>query len=103
MAQEITREDILKALEPIEHPEIAATLMELGMIQDIALDNDLVRVALALPTLGIPEAVRDIIIQSIYEPVKTMGLKMEVELFEMTDEAKQNFFALAQSRWKGSI
>ena len=103
MAANVTREDVMASLEKVEHPEIAASLVELGMIQDVAVDGDLVRVAMALPTLGIPEIVRNMLVQSVQQVIESMNLQMEVEFFEMTEIAKQRFFAIAQARWKGSV
>ncbi len=99
----MTREEILAELEKVEHPEIAASLVELGMIQDIAVEGDTVRVAMALPTLGIPEIVRNMLVQSVQQVLESLNYRMEVEFFEMTEVAKQRFFVIAQARWKGSI
>ena len=103
MAENITREDVLKAIEKIEHPEIAATLMELGMILDVAVNGAEANVAMALPMLGIPEAVRNALVFSIQKPIENLGLQMQVQFFEMTPEVRDNFFAISQARWKGSI
>jgi len=103
MSKEITRDDAYRAIEKVEHPEIAATLIELGMIQDLMVEGNTVRVAMALPTLGIPEIVQKMLVDSIRKPLEELGLTMEVEFFEMTDEAKNKFFALARSNWKGAV
>ncbi|MCD6375048.1 MAG: DUF59 domain-containing protein [Caldisericaceae bacterium] len=99
----VTRDDVLKAVENIEHPEIKATLMELGMILDVAVNGDTARVAFALPLLGIPEVVRNALVQSIQEPIEKLGLKLHIDFFEMTEEAKERFFAISRANWKGSI
>ncbi len=99
----MTREEVYQAIEKVEHPEIAATLVELGMILDISVQGQTATVAMALPTLGIPEMVQVALSDSLRQPIENLGLKMEVEFFEMTDQAKNNFFQVAQARWKGSI
>lgn len=99
----MTREEVYQAIEKVEHPEIAATLVELGMILDVSVQGQTAAVAMALPTLGIPEMVRVALTESLRQPIEQLGLTMEVEFFEMTDQAKNNFFQLAQARWKGSI
>ena len=102
--KKVTTEDILKAIGHVEHPEIASTLIELGMILDVVVvENKMTRVALALPMLGIPEAVRNIIVESIRKPIENLGLKMQVEFFEMTTEVREHFFALSRANWKGQI
>jgi metal-sulfur cluster biosynthetic enzyme len=103
MPDNITREDVLNAIEKVEHPEIAATLTELGMILDVAVNGNVANVAMALPMMGIPEAVRNALVFSIQKPVEELGLQMQVQFFEMTPEVRDNFFAISQARWKGSI
>ncbi len=103
MSETITREDVLKTIEHIEHPEIAATLMELGMILDVAVEGNIATVAMALPMVGIPEAVKNALISSIQQPIESLGLRMQVQFFEMTPEVRDRFFVTARARWKGSI
>ncbi len=103
MDKTVTREDVLKVIEQVEHPEIAATLMDLGMILDVAVNGDQVNVAMALPLLGIPDAVRAALVDSIRKPIEDLGLNLYVDFFEMTPEARDRFFAISKANWKGSI
>jgi len=99
----VSRDKLMATLKEIEHPEIAATLMKLGMILDAAVKNDEAVVAMALPMMGIPEAVRNALVESIRVPVEKMGLTLSVQFFEMTPEAREQFFEMSQANWKGSI
>ncbi len=103
MENKITREDVLKAIEHVEHPEIAATLFDLGMILDVAVHGSQVNVAMALPLLGIPEAVRAALVESIRKPIEALGLSLYVDYFEMTPEVRERFFAISKANWKGAI
>ncbi len=103
MEQEITRKDILNILRDIEHPEISVSLVDLGMILDVAVDDHTVKVAVALPMLNIPQAVANAILNSLYEPIRELGLQMEPVFFEMTPEIREKFFITARANWKGSI
>ncbi len=103
MENKITREDILNTLKTVEHPEIAVSLTDLGMILDVAVNDDTVKIAIALPMLNIPQAVANAILESIYKAIYKFRLKMQPVFFEMTPESRDNFFALARANWKGSI
>lgn len=103
MANTVTREDVLKVLEKVEHPEIAATLMELGMILDVAVQGNQANVAMALPLLEISEAVRIALVDSIRVPIEALGLELNMDYFEMTEDAKKRFFSISRARWKGTI
>ncbi len=99
----ITQEDIRHILEQIQHPEIAASLTDLGMILDHAIDGERVNVALALPAAKIPQAVEDAIIQSISKPLAEEGFKTNIQFFDMSEDGRRKFFALAKANWKGAI
>jgi hypothetical protein len=102
MTTELPRQEILNAITAVEHPEIAASLMDLGMLRDIQLieAETAVGLTLVLPTLGIPEQVRAYLLNSLYHAIQPFGLKLKVMLDEMDDAGKQHFFAQAQAAWK---
>ncbi len=103
MKNTVSREDVLKAIKNVEHPEISATLLDLGMILDVAVDGKAARVAMALPTMEIPEAVRGLLVESIRKPVLNMGLSLDVEFFEMSRQDRNRFLATARAQWKDSV
>lgn len=95
-------EDIMKVIENVEHPEISETLVNLGMIADIVLEEKTARIAVFLPVLGIPDTIKKYLVQSLEIPVHKIGMGLEVEFFPMTPEMKQRFISIAQAKWKGS-
>jgi len=99
----VTREDVLKAIEHVQHPEIAVTLMDLGMILDVGIEGQTANVAMALPMLNIPEAVVRALTESIHPPIENLGLQLQVQFFEMAPDIREKFFSAAQANWKGSI
>lgn len=103
MGKTYSNDEIMDIISKIEHPEIAVTLKELGMIIDAAVSGNTVNVAMALPMMGIPDAVRNALVESIRQPLAKLGLELNVQFFEMTPEVRDNFFALSQANWKGSI
>ncbi|MEJ2637158.1 MAG: iron-sulfur cluster assembly protein [Calditrichia bacterium] len=98
----ITREYVLEVIKQVEHPEIAATVGELGMILDVAVQDKIATVAIALPVLKIPEAVKAALIHRINQHLEKIELKFQMEYFEMTAEVRGKFYALARTNWKGS-
>lgn len=102
MNQQVTRDKIFKALGTIEHPEIDETLMNLGMILDVALDKNDVKVAVALPIFNISNTVKDILVKKINNPIQSMGLKPDIQFFEMTPELREKYIITAKKKWKGS-
>ncbi len=99
----MTQEQVLEKLKMVEHPEIAVSLVDLGMIFDVAVNGNTAKLAIAFPMTNIPQAVVDAIVNVAEAALKDMGLEMQTEFFEMTPEARENFFTLARANWKGSI
>jgi len=90
---------IVQALSQVEHPEIKNTLVDLGMVKDIQVEGD--RVKLMLPIMGIPPAVRDYMINSLQQAVTNQGVELDVTLAEMTPQERQSFFMMEQQNWRG--
>lgn len=102
MEEKITKEEIEKLIKNVEHPEIAATLDELGMIGEVEFDENTHegQFVLVLPMLNIPVQIRDMILNSIGEAVGNKASKLKASLAEMTEEQRQKFFALSRAKWK---
>lgn len=103
MGNPLTLEAIIEAVSKVEHPEIAATLMELGMLRGFEYDADenTFSFTLVVPFFGIPQTVRDYLINSVAQAAHALGVeKFKVTLEQMTDEEKQHFFQLEHSKWR---
>ena len=102
MVTSITKEDILNILDQVEHPEIAASLVELGMILDAELDDSsrTVNIAVGLPAETIPQAVEKALVENISEVLNELHLKAKVHFFDMPENQRRKFFEIARARWK---
>ena len=95
----MTQQDILNELEKIGHPAINYSLIKLGILTDIKLDNDNLSVVFAFPFPSIP--IKDRLINSVAEPVKELGLDFSYKIRIMTEQEKERFFELEKEAWKG--
>jgi Mrp family chromosome partitioning ATPase len=84
-----TEAQIRKALEGVMDPELNKSLIELGMVRQVAIEKDRVDITLALTTLGCP--LKDQIVEDVQRAVGALeGVKaVEVALAEMTEEEKR--------------
>ena len=103
MSGKITREDIYKRIEKIEHPEISKTLAELGMIGEIKIENNKAFINIILPMLSIPIILKEILINLIEKSIKELGLELKIEFSEMDIERRTKFFEMSKENWKGTI
>jgi metal-sulfur cluster biosynthetic enzyme len=103
MTKSTSEPEIRQALAEVRHPEIASTLVDLGMLKDIIFEGKKVTFTLALPLMGIPTQVKDYLINSIHQALANLdaSLEVEVNLAEMSPEERAKFFAMAQEGWIG--
>ena len=101
MAKDISEEDIHQAIGQVMHPEISRTLVDLGMVKDIALKDDEVTLTLVPPFLGIPASIKDYLVNSLRQAVMKLGAKIKIGIAEMNQEERLAFLAMEQEGWKG--
>ena len=101
MVKNISEEDVHQAIGQVMHPEISSTLVDLGMVRDIAVKDDEVSLTLVLPLLGIPASIKDYLVNSLRQTVMKLGAKVEVSIAEMNQEERLAFLAMEQKNWKG--
>jgi metal-sulfur cluster biosynthetic enzyme len=97
------QETIQQAINSVEHPEIAASLVDLGMVRDIEFtpEGNGVSFTLVVPFFGIPETVRDYMVGSLYRAIQDAGGELQkVSLAEMTETERQTFFQKEQTLWR---
>ena len=101
MVKNISEEDVHQAIGQVMHPEISRTLVELGMVKDIALEGDKVTLTLVLPFLGIPASIKDYLVNSLRQAMMKLGAKAEIKIAEMNQEERLAFLAMEQEGWRG--
>lgn len=99
MDTNISEEDVRNVLAWVNHPMIDRSLLELGIIKHIAVEQRKVKVTLAFPFPNIP--IKDHIIHSVREPLQKLGAEIEVKLTVMNHDELQKFLAMEQDAWKG--
>ncbi len=95
----ITKNDILNAISGVEHPAIANTLVNLGIVREVEFKDNLATVIFAFPFPNIPIANQ--LIYSIYEPIQKLGVDFDYATDDMTQKEKAKFMQLEAEGWKG--
>ncbi len=97
----ISKEQVLQALKKVKDPELHKSLVDLGMIQDIEIAGDAVRVTVALTMAGCP--LKDQIKRDVKEAVGGIpGVKeVRVVLTTMTSEQRAKIFGREPSEMEG--
>ncbi len=94
----MNEEEVKKLLEKVMHPEIDASLVELGMIKKVEVEGNKARITMAFPFPGVP--IKYMLMEMVKQPLQKAGLEVEVEETVMNEEELQHFFKLEQEKWK---
>ena len=83
----LSQEQIIEALRPVQDPELRRSIVELGMVKDVAIDGDAVTVTVALTVAGCP--LRAELTSRVSEAVVAAGASAAtVDFTVMTDEER---------------
>jgi metal-sulfur cluster biosynthetic enzyme len=99
----LTSQTIVDAVNTVEHPEIAMSLVDLGMVRDIVYDpeRNAAAATLVIPFMGIPEVVRHYMLNALYVAIEKTGVDtVEFDIAEMTNDEREEFFAKEHAYWK---
>ena len=94
----MNEKEVIKLLENVMHPEIDASLIELGMIKNVRIDRNKARITMAFPFPGIP--IKDMLMNMVKQPLEEKGMEVEIEETIMSQEELQHFFKMEQEKWK---
>jgi len=94
----ITVEQVRRALEGVEHPELPQNLVQLRMIKNIALSEEGTEITIALPFMNV--SIREKIVESVRAAVSTLdgAGEVAVQLTEMNAPERRRFMEAAQKR-----
>lgn len=83
----VTEEQVIEALRPVEDPELYRSIVDLGMVKEIAIAGDAVDVQIALTVPGCP--LKDEITNRVSEALIGIGVKSPSVAFTvMTDDER---------------
>jgi metal-sulfur cluster biosynthetic enzyme len=90
---------IIKTIEGVQHPAIATSLLNLGMLEDIDFEGNKVIATFVWPFDNIP--IKEQLINSVKLPLKNLGLELEYNERVMNEDEKAKFLALEKKYWRG--
>jgi metal-sulfur cluster biosynthetic enzyme len=103
MSDSHRHQTILAAIERVEHPAIATTLLDLGIVRDTQVSPDgKVTLTLAVPFPNIPDHIRDYMLNSLAAAAQSAGGELiGVRLMVMNEGDLQHFLTKEQQHWRG--
>lgn len=101
MTEEISLDEVQRLIGQVKHPAIDSTLVELGMVRDVALDGRRATLTLAIPFEAVPQQIRDMLIGSLQRAVEALGVELSADVAVMSEAERQHFLETEQRNWKG--
>ena len=91
-------EQVLQALQPVQDPELHRSIVDLGMVRNISIDDTTVEVEIALTIAGCP--LRTTIEQSVTEAISGLDdrLQTRISFGVMTDEERARVTEVVHGR-----
>jgi metal-sulfur cluster biosynthetic enzyme len=97
MTEHETKKNIKEIIGKIKHPAIDLALQDLGLIKDVEIEDETVKITFAFPFPNIP--IKDYLINSVKGPIEEMGISVEVAVTVMSQEELQKFLTLEKEHW----
>ncbi|MEF8774645.1 MAG: iron-sulfur cluster assembly protein [Halobacteriales archaeon] len=101
MSDQQTAEEIEDAIADVTHPEIDATLVELGMIDDVRVEDGEPSIDVAIPMADIPDAIKKMLAGRLFERLQPLGVEPSIRFVVMDARTRERFFQMEQDNWKG--
>ena len=90
---------VIQTLESVQHPAIATSLINLGILQDIDFEDNKVKATFVWPFANIP--IKEQIINSVKAPLSQLGLELEYDERIMDEKEREKFLELEKKYWRG--
>ena len=96
----LTEKEVMEAMSKTTHPEIDYSLVELGMIKEVGVEQETVKVTMNLPFPGIP--IKGHLVQIVKDAIakKDAAAKVEVSFATMNEAKREEFRRKARAKWK---
>ena len=101
MSDDVTVETVEHAIEDVTHPELDATLVDLGMVDDVTVEDRDVTIDVAIPMAGIPDAIKQMLAQRLAESLDSFDVDLTVQFVLMDEETRERFFQMEEENWSG--
>ena len=99
----ISEQDVHKALSQVTHTVIDCSIVKLGIIRTVKIENNVAVITMAFPFIGAPAkniSIRNQMINDVKQSVENLGLKFQLNQVEMTSEEFEVFLAIEKEKWK---
>jgi len=95
----MTKEEVIEIISDVKHPAIDYSLIDLGIVKNIRVENDKVKITFSLPFPQIP--IKDMLVNSIDQTLQSSGINADYDFTLMDEKEKAEFLRMETEAWKG--
>jgi len=96
----LTEKEVIQVMSKITHPEIDYSLLDLGMIGAVDVEQETVRITVNLPFPEVP--IKDHLVQIVKDAIaeNDEAANVEVRFATMNEAEREEFRRKARDKWK---
>jgi ATP-binding protein involved in chromosome partitioning len=95
----MTKEEVIETISGVKHPVINFSLLDLGIVKNIRVEDDKVKITFAFPFPHIP--IKDILVNLVDQAMQSIGVDVEYDFTVMNEEERARFIRMEMEGWKG--
>ncbi len=95
----MTKEEVIKAISDVKHPAIDHSLLDLGIVKNVRVEDDKVKITFSFPFPKIP--ITDMLVNSIDQPLQSIGINAEYDFTVMDEKERAEFLRMEKEAWRG--
>jgi ATP-binding protein involved in chromosome partitioning len=95
----MTKEEVIKAISDVKHTAIDHSLLDLGIVKNVRVEDDKVKITFSFPFPQIPIA--DMLVNSIDQPLQSIGINAEYDFTVMDEKERAEFLRMEKEAWRG--
>ena len=94
----MTKEEVIEIISDVKHPAIDHSLLDLGIVKDVRVEDDKVKITFSFPFPQVP--IRDMLINSIDQTLQSIGVNAEYDFTEMDEKERAEFLRMEKEGWR---
>ena len=95
----MTKEEVIEIISDVKHPAIDYSLIDLGIVKNIRVEDDKVKITFSLPFPQVP--IKDMLVNSIDQTLQSGGVNADYDFILMDEKERAEFLRMEQEAWKG--
>ena len=95
----MTKEEVIEIISDVKHPAIDYSLIDLGIVKNIRVEDDKVKITFSLPFPQVP--IKDMLMNSIDQTLQSSGVNADYDFTVMDEKERTKFLRMEQEAWKG--